>query len=64
LPFVRRVSFANVDGEEVGVIFVVVVNLHHVTDVAAEGRSSVAAEDDDERAAACAFADVEVICAI
>jgi len=61
LPFVRGMSFANVNSEEIGVIFVVVVNLHHVTDVAAEGRSSVAAEDDDERASAGAFADVEVI---
>ena len=64
LPFVRRVSFADVDGQKVGVIFIVVVNLHHVTDVAAEGRSSVAAEDDDERAAAGAFANVEMIGAV
>jgi len=61
LPFVRGVGFAHVNREEVGVIFVVVVNLHHVTDVAAEWRSSVAAEDHDERASAGAFADVEAI---
>jgi hypothetical protein len=61
LPLVGRVGFADVDGQEVGVIFVVVVNLHHVTDVAAEGRSSVAAEDDDEGAGAGAFADVKAI---
>ena len=64
LPFVRGVGFADVDGEEIGVLFVVVVNLHHVTDVAAEGRSSVAAEDDYEGASAGAFADVEVIGAV
>jgi hypothetical protein len=46
------------------VIFVVVVNLHHVTDVAAKGRSGVAAKDDDERASAGTLADVEAICAI
>jgi len=57
-------SFSDVDREEVGVIFIVVVNLHHVADVAAEGRSSVAAENDDERASASAFADVEVIGAV
>ena len=42
-------------------VFIIVVNLHHVTDVAAEGRSSVAAEDNDERPASGPFADVEVI---
>lgn len=61
LPFVCGMSFANVHGQKVRVIFVVVVNLHHVTDVAAEGRSSVATEDDDERSPAGSFADVEVI---
>jgi hypothetical protein len=61
LPFVGGMGFADVDSQEVCVIFVVVVNLHHVTDVAAERRSSVAAEDDDKRARAGAFANVEVI---
>jgi len=64
LPLVGRVGFADVDGKEVGVIFIIVVNLHHVTDVAAEGWSSEAAEDEDERAGAGAFADVEAIGAI
>ena len=59
-PLVGGMSFADVHGEEVSVIFVIVVNLHHVADVAAERRSSVAAEDDDERAGASAFANVEV----
>jgi hypothetical protein len=61
LPLVGRVGFAHVDRQKVGVIFVVVVNLHHVTDVAAEGRSSIAAKNDDERAPAGPFADVEMI---
>jgi hypothetical protein len=64
LPFVGGMSLADIDRQEVGVIFIVVVNLHHVTDVAAEGRSSVAAEDDDKRARAGAFANVEMICAV
>ena len=64
LPLVGGMSFAHVNSQEIGVIFVVVVNLHHVTDVAAERRSSVAAEDDDEGASARAFANVEVISAI
>jgi hypothetical protein len=64
LPLVGRVGFTDIHGQEIGVIFVVVVNLHHVTDVAAERRSSVAAEDDDERASAGAFANVEIICTV
>ena len=50
LPLVGGMCFADVNGEEIRSIFVVVVNLDHVTDVATEGRSSVAAEDQDERA--------------
>jgi hypothetical protein len=61
LPLIRGMSFADVDGQEVGVVSVIVVNLHHVTDVAAERRSSVAAKDNHERARAGAFADVEMI---
>ncbi len=61
LPLVGRMGFAHVDRQEIGVIFVIVVNLHHVTDVAAKWRSSVAAEDNDERASAGAFANMEVI---
>jgi hypothetical protein len=52
--------FADIHGEKVGVIFVVVINLDHVADVAPKGRSSIAAEDDDERAGTSAFAEVEV----
>lgn len=64
LPLVSGMRFAYVDGEKVGVIFVIVVNLHHVTDVAAERRSSVAAEDDDEWPATSFLADVKMIRAV
>ncbi len=64
LPLVGRMRFTYIHGQKIGVIFVVVVNLHHVTDVAAEGRSSVAAEDDDKRASASAFANMEMICTV
>jgi hypothetical protein len=64
LPLVGRMGFADIHREEVGVIFVIVVNLHHVTDVAAKGRSSVAAKNDYKRASASAFANVEVISAV
>ena len=64
LPLVGWVCFAHIYGEKIGVIFVVVVNLHHVTDVAAKRRSSVAAKDDDQRASAGAFANVKMICTV
>ena len=64
LPLVGGMSFADVDSQKIGVILVVVVNLHHVTDVASKGRSSVAAEDDNERASTGALADVKPIRAI
>jgi hypothetical protein len=64
LPFVGWMRFADIDRKEIGVVFIIVVNLHHVTDVAAEGRSSVAAEDNDERSASGPFADVKVISTI
>jgi hypothetical protein len=64
LPLVGRVGFAYINGQKIGVIFVVVVNLHHVTDVAAERRSSIAAEDDDKRSSAGAFANVEMVCTV
>jgi hypothetical protein len=53
------VGFANVDGEEIGAVFIVVVDLRDVTDLATERRSSEAAEDEDERFAVGAFADVK-----
>jgi hypothetical protein len=64
LPLVGRMGFADVDSQEIGVIFVIVVNLHHVTDVAAKRRSSVAAKNDYKRASAGAFANMEMIGAI
>ena len=64
LPLVGRVGFTYIHGQKIGVSFVVVVNLHHVTDVAAEGRSSVAAENHNKRTGASAFANVKVIRAV
>jgi hypothetical protein len=61
LPLVGGMRFAHVDGEEVRVIFVVVVNLYDVADLATKWRSSIAAENDHQRAAADSFANAELI---
>ena len=47
LPLVERMGLADVDGQEIGTVFVVVVDLRDVADPATEGRSSKAAEDQD-----------------
>jgi hypothetical protein len=52
-------GFAHVDGEEIGAVFKVVVDLRDVADLATEGRSSEAAEDENERLAVSAFADMK-----
>jgi len=47
LPLIGGVSFANIDGQKIGVFFIVVVQLDDVADLATEGRSSKTAEDED-----------------
>ena len=59
LPFILRMRFANVHGQEIGAIFIVVINLDEISNLAAEGRSSVAAENQDQRAFANALVQVE-----
>jgi hypothetical protein len=58
------VGFANVDGEEIGAVFIVVVDLRDVADLATERGSSEAAEDEDERFAVGALADVKARLAV
>jgi hypothetical protein len=53
------VGFTNVDGEEIGAVFIVVVDLRDVANLATEGRSSETAEDEDERFAIGARAEVK-----
>jgi hypothetical protein len=43
-------SFADVDGEEIGSVVVIVVQLGEMTHLATEGRSSVASEDENQGA--------------
>jgi hypothetical protein len=64
LPFVERVGFADIDGEEIGAVFIVVEDLRDIANLATEGRSSEAAEDEDQRLALGAFAEVKACGAI
>jgi hypothetical protein len=64
LPFICGMRLAHINGKKVRVILVVVVNLDHVADVAPEGRSSVAAEDDHERARAGALTQTKMVRAV
>lgn len=59
-PFVEWMSFADVDGQEIGVFLVVAVELNDVANLATEGWSGEAAEDEDERSASSFFANMEV----
>ena len=51
---------AHVHGQKIHVVFVVVVNLNDVAYLAAEGRSSEAAEYQHQRACANAFANMKM----
>jgi len=56
--------FADVDGQKIGLIFVVVVDLNDVADLATKRRSSETAEDENKRFSGSVFANVKVIGAI
>ena len=49
LPLILRMRFSNVDGQKVGVIFVIVIELHDIAHLATEGRSSKAAKHQHQR---------------
>ncbi len=59
LPFIERMSFADVDGEEVGTVLVIVIERDEVAYLAAEGRSGVTSENENQRALADPFAQVK-----
>lgn len=64
LPLIGGMRFAHVDGEEIGVLFVIFVNLRDVANLAAKRRSGKTAEYQNERLSAGAFANVKTIGAI
>jgi hypothetical protein len=49
LPFILRMRFANIDLKKIGAVFVIFVEFYEVADPATKRRSSVAAEDENER---------------
>ena len=59
LPFVLRMRFANINGQEIRLSFVVVVKIYEVAYLAAEGWSGIAAEDQDKRALADTVAEIK-----
>src|SRR5580704_864657 len=59
LPFVLRMGFADVNGQKIRASFVIVIKIYEVAYLAAEGRSGVAAKNQNERALADAIAKVE-----
>jgi hypothetical protein len=59
LPFVERMRFANVNGQEIRAILVVVIQSDEVTYLAAKRRSCVAAKHQNQRPLANAIAQVK-----
>jgi hypothetical protein len=53
--------FANINRQEIGMVFVIVINLNDVANLAAEGRSSKAAKNEHERPGPRAFANMKMI---
>ncbi len=64
LPFIRGMRFANVHGQKIGALLVVVVNLDDVANLAAERRSSKTPKNQHERALVSSFTDVETANAV
>ena len=59
LPFILRMGLADVHGKEIRAVFVLLINLDEISNLAAEGRSSVAAEDQHQRPLADPVVQVE-----
>lgn len=56
LPFIERMSFADIDGEKVDAVLVIVIERDEVAYLAAEGGSGVTSEDENQGALADPFA--------
>ncbi len=60
LPFVLRMRFANINGQEIRLGFVIVIKIDEITYLAAKRRSGITAEDQNKRALADAVAQMEL----
>jgi hypothetical protein len=59
LPLVQRMRLADVYGQKIGAVFVIGVQLDEVNYLAAERRSRIASEDENERPLSDSFAQGE-----
>jgi hypothetical protein len=64
LPFVGGMRLAHINGEEIGVVLIVVVNLHHVANLAPKRRSSKTPKDENEWPRSGSFPNMEAAYAI
>ncbi len=60
LPFVLRMRFANINSQEVRLGFVIVIEIDEVAYLATEGRSGIAAEDQNKRPLADTVAEMKL----
>ncbi len=64
LPLVGGMRFAHINGQEIGMRFVIFINLGDVANLAAKRRSGKAAEDEHQRFGAGTFTNVKAVAAI
>ena len=64
LPFVERMRFANIHGQEIRAILVIVIEIDEVAYLAPERRSGIAAEDQNQRSLPDAIAEMKCRLAI
>jgi hypothetical protein len=56
--------FADINGQKIGVVLVILIDLNNVANLAAERRSSKTSKDEHQRSLVSAFADVEAADAV
>ena len=64
LPFVERMRFANIHGQEIRAILVIVIEIDEVAYLASKRRSGIAAEDQNQRSLPDAIAEMKCRLAI
>jgi hypothetical protein len=64
LPLIGGMGFADVDGQEIGVLLIIVIKVDDVAHLATKRRSSKAAEDQHQRATRGALAQMKSVVAV